>query len=386
MKEGEQVGRGQVLLRQEAIQPGANLEATRALVQANQAAVDASRAALKTAQAEVQRARADFQRVMLNYERAQGLHVERLISQQQFDASKAEFETAQATIELTRARVAQAEADLNRTRSNLSQSRANLRRVADEFQKTIYTSPIDGVVTDLPVEVGEQMVPGIQNSPGSFLLTVADMSEVTAEVKVDETDIVRVQLGQAAEVTIDAFPDQKFAGHITEIGTTAIIRSTGRSTAQLQTGTQEAKDFKVVVTLDEPPAAIRPGLSATARITAATRENALSVPIQALTIRRKADIEAAEARERGESVAEAAGSGAGLTASSRNKDELQGVFVIEDGVARFREVKTGITGVTDIEVTSGLEEGQQIVTGSYTVLRELKHLARVRVEKPEERK
>lgn len=381
--EGERVRKGQVLLRQEAIQPGANLEGTKALVQASEATVEASKAAERTSHAELERSRADFHRVTLEYERSQGLHAERLISQQQFEASKAAFESARASVALSEARIGQAAADLNRTRANLVQARANLKRVADDLRKTIYTSPINGVVTNLPVEVGEQMVTGVQNTPGSFLLTVADMSEVTAEVKVDETDIVHLELGQITKVSIDAYPDQTFAGHITEIGTTAIIRSTGQSTAQLQTGTQEAKDFKVVVTLDDPPAGIRPGLSTTARITTATREDALAIPIQALTIRRQSDIDAAERRAAGEEVAEAAS----LTASGPgNKDEVQGVFVVEDGVARFRPVETGITGMTNIEVVSGLEAGEQIVTGSYSVLRELKHLANVKIEKPGERK
>lgn len=383
VKEGDRVKKGQLLLRQEATQPSANLEGTKALVQASDATVMASEAAQKTARAELERSNVDYHRVLLDYERAQGLHTERLISQQRFEASKAAYDSARATVALAEARVGQAAADLNRSRSNLLQSQASLRRVADDFDKTIYRSPIDGVVTNLPVEVGEHMVTGFQSSPSSFLMTVADMSEVTAEVKVDETDIVRLQMGQLVEVSIDAFPNQPFQGSITEIGTTAIVRSTGQSTAQLQTGTQEAKDFKVVVTLADPPANIRPGLSTTARITTATRADAIAIPIQALTIRRKSDIEAAERRERGEEVAEAAS----LTASGPgNKDEIQGVFVIEDGVARFREVETGITGVTEIEVLSGLEPGEQIITGSYSVLRELKHLASVKIEKPGEKK
>ena len=380
VREGERVRAGQVLLRQEFTQPGANLEATRAQAEASEAAVQAAEASTRTTEAELTRARADFNRVVLSFERAQGLFNEHLISEQEFDVRKAEFESSKASITVSEARVNQAEADLNRARASLVQARANLTRVADDLQKTIYRSPINGVVTNLPVEVGEQMVTGIQNSPGSFLMTVADMSEVTAEVKVDETDVVQLALGQEVDVEIDAYPDEKFPGRVSEIGTTAIVRSTGQSTAQLQTGTQEAKDFKVVVTLLEPPEGIRPGLSATARITTAVRESALAIPIQALTIRRASDIEAAERRAQGEEVAEAAS----LTASgSGSKDEIQGVFVIEGGEARFREVKTGITGITEIEVLTGLEEGDQIVTGSYSVLRELKHLTPVKVAKAE---
>jgi HlyD family secretion protein len=384
VEEGDSVKRGQVLLRLEAIQPAAEVEAQQALVQSSKAAIDAAEANLRTAQAELQRNRADFRRAALNWERAQGLHVDQLISQQEYDARKAEFESAKASVELAQARVSQSRAELDRSRSNLAQGRATLTRVSDVLQKTIYTSPIDGVVTNLPVNVGEQMVPGIQNSPGSFLMTVADMSEVTAEVKVDETDIVNVRLGQTAEVTIDAYPNQNFVGRVTEIGTTALVRSTGRSTAELETGTQEAKDFKVVATLEDPPEIVRPGLSTTARITTATRKNVLSIRIQALTIRRRGDIQSAERRARGEKTAEAA-TVAAARPSEEEKEELQGVFAIADGKAQFREVQTGITGVTDIEITDGLEEGEEIVTGSYKVLRELRHLARVRkVEKIEE--
>ncbi|HXE74904.1 MAG TPA: efflux RND transporter periplasmic adaptor subunit [Candidatus Xenobia bacterium] len=382
VKEGDRVKRGQVLLRMEAVQASADVEATRALVQAGEAAVEMASAGLKSAQADLQRSKADLERASLNWERAQGLHKDKLISQQEYDTRKAEYESAKAAAEAAEARLTQAQAEMARARYNLNQTRANLTRSSDVLQKTIYTSPIDGVVTNLPVHVGEQMVPGIQNSPGSFLMTVADMSEVTAEVKVDETDVINVQLGQPAEVTIDAFPNQTFHGTVTEIGSTALVRSTGRSTVELTTGTQEAKDFKVVITLKDPPPTVRPGLSTTAKITTATRENALAVPIQAITIRRKGDIEAAEKKARGEKVAQAAT----VTANPdpKSKEELQGVFVIKDGKAYFRPVKTGITGVTDIEITEGLQEGEQIVVGSYKVLRELRHLAQVKEEKPGE--
>jgi HlyD family secretion protein len=380
VEEGDRVRRGQVLARLEAVQPAAEVEAQRAQVKSLEAAIQAAEASLRTAQAELQRSRADFDRAAMNWERAQGLQADQLISEQEYDARKADYESAKAAVESAQARVSQATAELSRSRSMLSQSRAQLTRVDDVLQKTIYTSPIDGVVTNLPVNPGEQMVPGIQNAPGSLLMTVADMSKVTAEVKVDETDIVNVKLGQPAEVTIDAYPNQTFTGTVTEIGTTALVRSTGRSTAELQTGTQEAKDFKVVVTLENPPEIVRPGLSTTARITTATRENVVAIPIQALTIRRRGDIEAAERRAKGEKTAEAA-TVASATVNEKDREELQGVFVIKDGKAEFHQVETGITGVTDIEVTKGLEEGEQIVTGSYKVLRELRHLAPVRIGK-----
>ncbi len=378
VEEGSRVKNGQVLLKLEAIQPAANVEGQRAVVKSAEAAVEAAQASHRTALAEQARAAADFERARLEWERAQLMFREQLISQAEYDARKAAFESAQAATDLAAARIRQTVADLERVRFQLRQTQAQLAQLTDVLQRTICTSPIDGLVTNLPVHVGEQMVPGNEFNPSSFLMTVADMSKVTAEVKVDETDIVNVELGQTAEVTIDAFPNQKFQGMVTEIGTTAIVRSTGQSATQTTTGTQEAKDFKVVVTLSDPLATVRPGLSSTARITTATRKNVLTIPIQALTIRRQADIEAAERAEK-QGSARAATS---LTASPEDdKKELQGVFVVENGRARFREVKTGITGVTDIEVTEGLKEGEQIVIGSYKVLRELKHLARVREEK-----
>ncbi len=382
VKEGDRVKKGQVLLRLESVQPGLYVEGQSAVVKSGGAAVGSAEAAMKKAQKDVQEKQANLERAELNWQRAQGLYKEGLISQQEYDTRKAERESAQAAVESAQANVEKEQGTVEKERFNLLQARALLAGLTDELQKTAYTSPIDGVVTNLPVHVGEQMVPGIQNSPGSFLMTVADMSAVTAEVKVDETDVINVKLGQPAEVTIDAFPNQTFQGSVTEIGSTALVRSTGRSTVESTAGTQEAKDFKVVVTLKEPPPTVRPGLSSTARITTATRENVLAVPIQAITIRRKGDIDAAERAARGEKVAQAAS----VTANPdpKSKEELQGVFVIKDGKAHFRPVKTGITGVTDIEITEGLQEGDQIVVGSYRVLRELRHLAQVREEKPGE--
>ena len=162
--------------------------------------------------------------------------------------------------------------------------------MSDVLSKTEYEAPFDGVITNLPVREGETVVMGIQNAPGSTLMTIADTSVITAEVKVDESDIVNVQPGQSAEVSVDAFPNQKFKGVVTEIGRNAVLRSTGVSTAQTTTSGQEAKDFKVVVALQNPPPNLLPGLSATARITTAKRSSVLSIPIQALTIRERGEL------------------------------------------------------------------------------------------------
>jgi HlyD family secretion protein len=213
-------------------------------------------------------------------------------------------------------------------------------------------------------------------------MTIADMSLITAEVKVDETDIVTLKLGQATEVTIDAVPDQKFPGHVIEIGNTAILRSTG-AVAASNTSSNEAKDFKVVVALDNPPNTIRPGLSCTAKITVATREDVVKIPIQALTVRQKGDLEKAaqEAAQKGTKPAERDGSKPiDIAAQEQSREEITGVFVVKDGVAEFTPVGTGITGSTDIEITKGLDAGVQIMVGPYQTIRNLRPGAKVNID------
>jgi HlyD family secretion protein len=231
------------------------------------------------------------------------------------------------------------------------------------------------------VRVGEYVVPGIQNSNGSFLMTLSDMSVVTAEVKVDETDIVNVKTGQDAEVTIDAVPGKMFKGKVTEIGSQAVLRSSGLATTQSTTSTQEAKDFKVVVTLDSPPDNLRPGLSTTAKIKTAEKKNVLAIPIQALAVRTRKDLEEASKNAKKKSSSNVTLAAPPPPAPGEpKKDEVQGVFVVTGKKAIFRPVETGISGVTDIEITKGLQPGDEIVTGSYKALRTLKPESDVKVD------
>jgi HlyD family secretion protein len=201
---------------------------------------------------------------------------------------------------------------------------------------------------------------------------------ITAEVKVDETDIVNVRLGQPAEVTIDAIPKKVFHGTVSEIGNNAIVRSSGVSTSQQNVASEEAKDFKVVVTLTDAPEDLRPGLSTTAKITTATRSNVLSVPIQALTMRTKDQMDQ-QNKESG-SVHAAAPAPKEVASKTKDKDEMQGVFVIRAKKAIFVPVTTGITGRTDIEVVDGLKEGDEVITGSYKVLRSLRPGSSVKID------
>src|SRR5215470_18020237 len=289
VKEGDRVRKGQLLAQLENVQSAADVDAMKASLQAAETDSVAADAAMKTAMADLNRAKSDEARAKLDYDRASGLYHDQLIAKQDYDARKATWEQADAGVAQAQARIAQAKAQKESTDKRITQNSANLTRVSDVLRKTIYEAPFDGVITNLPVREGETVVIGIQNAPGSTLMTIADMSVITSEVKVDETDIVNVKLGQPAEVTIDAIPRKVFHGTVTEIGNNAIVRSTGVATSQQSSTSQEAKDFKVVVTLEDPPQDLRPGLSSTAKITTATRSSVLSLPIQSLTVRTRAD-------------------------------------------------------------------------------------------------
>ncbi|MGB8010423.1 MAG: efflux RND transporter periplasmic adaptor subunit [Terriglobales bacterium] len=376
VKEGDRVKKGQLLAQLENVQSSADVNATRASVQAAQTDAAAADAALNTALADLNRAKSDAVHAKLDWDRAQGLYNAALIAKQDYDVKKAAWETADAGLAQAEARVAQAKAQKDSADKHITQNQANLTRVSDVLQKTTYEAPFDGVITNLPVREGETVVIGIQNSPGSTLMTIADMSVITSEVKVDETDIVNVHLGQPADVTIDAIPHKVFHGIVSEIGDNAIVRSTGVATSQATSTSEEAKDFKVVVTLTDPPADLRPGLSSTAKITTATRSNVVSIPIQALTVRTQADLVPKDAGKSGNNV-QAASAPAD---ASKQKDEIQGVFVVRNKKAEFVPVATGVSGTTDIEVTNGLKEGDEVITGSYKVLRTVKPGTSVKID------
>ena len=379
VKEGDRVKRGDVLLHLENIQPGADVKAQAAGVQAAESGTAAAAAAYDAAVANLAERQADLEKANLNWQRAERLYTEELISKQDYDASKSAHDAAVAALGASRAQVEQTRAAREQMRSNLEQSRAQLMHTKDVFRKTTYTAPISGIVSYISVRVGENVVPGIQNAQGSFLMTISDMSIVTAEVKVDETDISGIKNGQPADVTIDAVPGKIFQGHVSEVGELAILRSSGQAAMTESTAnTQEARDFKVVVTLENPPTGVRPGLSATAKIQTAQKKDVLAIPIQALTVRTRADLKAGSGEK--DAVQAAAPQTEASNLANADKEEVQGVFVIRDGKAQFLPVQTGITGTTDIEVLNGLKPGDEIVTGSYKVLRTLRPATKVKVD------
>jgi HlyD family secretion protein len=381
VKEGDHIRKGDRLLLQENIQANADVQAQAAATNSAESGVQAADASYKAAQADLLSQQANLEKAKLDWERGQGLYKDGLVPKQDFDQRKTSYDAAIAAADSSKARVQSLKAQLEQTRSQVNQSKAVLVRTKDILQKTAYTSPINGIVSYLPVRVGEYVVPGIQNSQGSFLMTLSDMSVVTAEVKVDETDIVNVKTGQDADVTIDAVPGKVFKGKVTEIGSQAVLRSSGLATTQSATSTQEAKDFKVVVTLDSPPNNLRPGLSTTAKIKTAERKNVLAIPIQALAVRTRKDLEEASKNAKKNSRSNVTLAAPPPPAPGEpKKDEVQGVFVVNGKKAIFRPVETGISGVTDIEITKGLQPGDEIVTGSYKALRTLKPESDVKVD------
>jgi HlyD family secretion protein len=380
VKEGDHIKRGEVLLQQENVQANADVQAQAAAITSQESGVQAAEASYRAAQADLVTQQANLEKAKLDYERGQGLFKDGLIPKQDFDQRKTSYDAAVATVESSKARMLSLKAQLEQARAQLTQSRAILVHTTDILHKTKYISPIDGIVSYLPVRMGEYVVPGIQNANGSFLMTLSDMSVVTAEVKVDETDIVNVKIGQDADVTIDAVPGKVFKGKVTEIGSQAVLRSSGLATTQSTTSTQEAKDFKVVVTLDNPPENLRPGLSTTARIKTAERKNVIAIPIQALAVRTRKDLEDAAKHTKSESGVTLAAPPPPTAGSDNKKEEIQGVFVVNGKKAFFRPVETGIAGVTDIEITKGLRAGDEIVVGSYKALRTLKPEASIKVD------
>lgn len=306
-----------------------------------QAAVNNARAALNTARAELESALSSMRQADQTFRRKKQMWDEQgLISQQEFEQSKTDLEVQKSRV--------------NSATHQVEQSRAQLEAAQDDLNKTVVTAPMSGTIVQLAVEEGEVAVIGTMNNPGTVLLTIADLSVMEAELEVDETDIGTLEIGQEGTVTVDAFPAKKFKGVVTEIGNSPIQKGTGTN--------QDATDFKVTLTLDQPDVYLRPGLTADGEIVTAVRDSCLTVPIQSLVIRDMSN---------------------GNMNLPKEEREKEGAFVMEKGSAKFRVAKTGIMGEMNIEVTEGLREGEVIVTGTYQTLRELKDGDKIQVAKEE---
>jgi HlyD family secretion protein len=337
--EGDDVEEGFVLLRIDPTQYEAQ-------VARNEGALSAAKARVLEQEANVVRARRDYDRIRSLSERDS-----LLVSAQQVQDAQTALEVAQAQLQSLEFGVAQSEAALAETREYL--------------RKTVIRAPISGKVTRLNIELGETVVVGTMNNPGSLILTISDLSVVEAVMEVDETDVPLIALGDSALVELDAFPDRQFSGRVTEIGNSAIRPPASTSAAG---GQAQAIDFEVVITLTDPPESARPDLSATADVVIDVREDALAVPIIAVTVR---DEEARAPSNEDEERDETARRQQGPVARSRMEGAVEGVFVVRGSTVTFTEVEIGITGQEYFEVLSGVEEGDTVVAGPYQRIRNL---------------
>ncbi len=349
VREGDEVKAGAVLVR---------LDPTR-----YEAAVSQAEAAVASARASEKRAEASLIEARQNFERAKKLFAAQLISEEQHIQAETSFQVAQANYESSQFLTKQQIAVLEQER--------------DILRKTLITSPIDGTIVALNAEVGEIVMIGTMNNPGTVIMTVADLSTIEVEVEVDETDVAKLHLGQPARIAVDAFPDTTFTGEVSEIGNAA--QSSGSSLSDRVT------NFLVKILLTDDVPGIKPGMTATADIEVARQKDILYVPIQAVVMRpEKIDtLDKAPAKEPASGGAIAAEVESAATVSSNEAakpKEIEGVFVIKDGVAKFVTVKTGISDQQNLEIVEGLAVDDEIVSGSYRVLRSLEDGAKVKVE------
>ena len=379
VEEGDFVSEGSVLLKidptqtaaqtrvQEALLGAAFMDAANANAQIalQQANLGREKANVRVAEAEVLKAAQALELGISNFIRKQELFEQNLISRDLYEAAKNDKVAAQSNLISAEARLEQAKASLKVAQvvlrqagnsheaalSRVEQSQASLAQARDSLSKTVIRSPLTGVITQLNVEVGERAVPGTLNNPAATIMVIANLSIIQAEIEVNETDIVAVELNQRAVVNVDALPNEPLEGIVTEIGNSAIQKQSS----------QEAKEFKVAIRLSNPPSELRPGLSCTADITTATRVNVLTIPIQALVVREFA------VDSRGNPIKEEVES----NGDPESRKEFEGVFVVRERRVEFTPVTTGISSDTRLQILSGVEEGSEIVTGSYKALREL---------------
>lgn len=341
VREGDLVKKGQLLVQIDPSQYQSVVQRAEAFLQSSQASLQQVRANRDQAKRQLDRA-LEIRRANPNLIAAETVEQ----AQQAYDVAVANY---------------------NSTDSQVDQARAQLQEARDNLAKTRIYAPIDGRVTRLAVEEGEVAVPGTFSRETGLLMRVADLSGILAKVDVDETDVVRLSLGDSVAISIDAFPDTAFFGRVTKIGNSAkVSASSGGGGAQ----TERAVDFEVEIELVNPPSDIRPDLSATARIVTDTRQQVLSIPIIALTVRQHEDVP---------NELKAADS------ATRKGKEREGVFVVRGGVAQFIPVKVGIAGEEHFEVLSGLSAGDSIVAGPYQSIRDMKDSTRVKQqqERPE---
>ncbi|MDH3214915.1 MAG: efflux RND transporter periplasmic adaptor subunit [Candidatus Krumholzibacteria bacterium] len=332
VREGDRVKRGDFLLQ---IDPTDY-----------QVAVDQLNASIRSARAEVEMQQANVRKAEYDYDRAKALHDRKVVSDEELRNAELALQAAQA-----RGKSAQ---------EILVQHRATLNKAAHDLAEVRITAGISGVITSLNVEEGENAIMGTLNNPGTVLLTIADLSEIETEVEVDETEVVFVRVGQQAAVMLDAYPNRTFAGVVTEVGNSAIRSQIGLG--------QSSVDFKVVISVQDSIPNVRPGLSASADIGVAEEKDALSIPIQCLTVRQRSELEGIDVGGQEDNADTLSQAG-----PADEKKDVEGVFVVENGVVSYRPIVVGIAGSDYFHVTHGLSEGEMVVSGPFKAINELKH-------------
>jgi HlyD family secretion protein len=331
--EGERVRAGQVLARIDAVQAESEVSSAQAQVLALEAGQRGAREQVRAAAADVAAALARATDADQQFARKKELFDARILSAVEFETARTTADNARAQLAAARAAADRVEHEVAAAERRVAQARAERRRASDILSKTSIVSPIDGIVTRLLVREGEMVVVGIQNQPGTTLMTVSDLGAIDAELKVAEADVLRLALGQASAVTLESMPGRRFAGKVVEIGASALpVSGTGAA----------AREFKVVVRLEQPDPGLRPGLTCDAEIVTAERADVITVPLQSVVLRRTA----------------------------AGAPEQSGVFVVADGRAEFVPVAAGVIGGLDIEV-QGVAEGSPVISGPYQALREL---------------
>ena len=358
VNEGDRVKAGQFLLQIDAV-------VAAAAVRRDEAAVAGASTALEQSRVGLQSARANLELARQSLKRQQDLWQSGLTTRESLEKAQAEVEIRESDL---RAR----EQEIKNRETQLRQQEAGLQSSQHSLSQVRFEAPFDGVVTRRNIEEGENVVVGTMNNAGTVLLTVADMSVIEAEIEVDETDIPFVQFGQAAKITIDAIPDKTFTGKVTEIGNSPIQTTATGTTARTAT------NFKVTVTIHEQVPDVRPGFTCTAEITTATRGSVTAVPIQALTVRELLydqqgniipEMRPPKPRFQLWGPSTTAAPAPAELQPGQKRDETEGVFVIRDNKATFVPVKLGIAGERYLEVLSGLEEGDRVITGPFESVR-----------------
>ena len=358
VNEGDRVKQGQFLMQ---IDP----RSFRTRVESGQAALQGAEAALDQARQSVETARAQLTLAEQNLKRQRELWAAQLTTREAMDRAENDVRVAQSTL-------AEREKQVRTQELRLGQDRAALDNARYDLSKVRIESPIDGIVTRRNIQAGETAVVGTMNNAGTVLLTIADMSIIQAEVEVDETNIPAIAVGQPAVVTIDAMPERRLKGHVTEIGNSP-IQAAGQQTGGA--AGQQATNFKVVVVIDEPIPDVRPGFTCTADMTTATRPRALAVPIQAVAVRELVYDSAGKLVPQQPRPRPRGGDAVPVVAElepGQSRKETEGVFVLREGnLAEFVPIKLGIAGESYFEVLSGLKEGDRVTTGPYSAMRQI---------------